>query len=244
LAAALAGATIHGLTTNRDLLVNVLRHKDFLAGDTDTGFLERIGLDTLSAQPDCVPVSALAAALASAAGRRSAAVVQSAVPSGWRNLASQPQRVSYQTVDVEYRITRDGLVSSVPDVALVSAAPDAVVLDVNGLRVRFAVASYGGRVEVDSALGSVALVEVPRFADPAERVVPGATVAPMPGTVARLAVALGDRVVAGAELLVLEAMKMQHRVVAATGGVVAELRVEVGAQVNAGAVLAVIEEGA
>ncbi|HVV23657.1 MAG TPA: acetyl-CoA carboxylase biotin carboxyl carrier protein subunit, partial [Pseudonocardiaceae bacterium] len=68
------------------------------------------------------------------------------------------------------------------------------------------------------------------------------TVAPMPGTVARLSVAPGDRVEAGAELLVLEAMKMQHRVVAATAGVVAELRVGVGQQVDAGAVLAVIEE--
>jgi propionyl-CoA carboxylase alpha chain len=242
LVAALAGATVHGLTTNRDLLVNVLRHKDFLAGDTDTGFLDRIGVDVLSARPDCVAVSALAAALASAAARRRTAVVQRGVPSGWRNLASQPQRVSYEGVDVEYRLTRDGLVSSVPDVALVAQAPDAVVLDVAGLRVRFAVASYGRRVEVDSALGSVALVEVPRFADPAERVVPGATVAPMPGTVARLAVAPGDRVVAGAELLVLEAMKMQHRVVAATAGVVAEVRVDVGQQVDAGAVLAVIEE--
>jgi propionyl-CoA carboxylase alpha chain len=43
-------------------------------------------------------------------------------------------------------------------------------------------------------------------------------------------------------LLVLEAMKMQHRVVAATGGVVTELWVAVGQQVDAGAVLAVIEE--
>ena len=82
---------------------------------------------------------------------------------------------------------------------------------------------------------------MPRYADPADRIEPGATVAPMPGTVARLAVAPGDRVAAGAELLVLESMKMQHRVVAATGGVLAELRVSVGEQVDAGAVLAVIE---
>jgi propionyl-CoA carboxylase alpha chain len=251
LAAALAGTRLHGLTTNRDLLVNVLRHKDFLDGNTDTGFLDRIGVDTLSAQPaDVLPISALAGALAEAAGRRAAATVQRAVPSGWRNLASQPQRAAYlageQQVDVDYRITRDGLVTAVEGVTLVSDALDTVVLDVAGLRHRFAVTSYdtpgGRRIEVDSALGAVALTEVPRFADPADRVVEGATVAPMPGTVARLSVAVGDRVAAGAELLVLEAMKMQHRVVAATSGVVAELRVAAGQQVDAGAVLAVIEE--
>ena len=49
LATALAGARIHGLVTNRDLLVRVLRHPAFLAGDTDTAFLDRHGLDTLAA---------------------------------------------------------------------------------------------------------------------------------------------------------------------------------------------------
>ncbi|HEX5406528.1 MAG TPA: biotin/lipoyl-containing protein, partial [Pseudonocardiaceae bacterium] len=248
LASALAGAQVHGLTTNRGLLVNVLRHNDFLAGNTDTGFLDRIGLDTLAARPtDVMPISALAGALAVAAGRRTAATVQRAVPAGWRNLPSQPQRARYlvddEPVDVDYLLGRHGLVSeSVPDVTLVAQAPDLVELEVDGLRHRFTVVIYPGRVEVDSALGSVALVEVPRFADPADRVVEGATVAPMPGTVATLAVSVGDRVAAGAELLVLEAMKMRHRVVAAVGGAVAELRVAQGQQVDAGAVLAVIEE--
>jgi propionyl-CoA carboxylase alpha chain len=91
------------------------------------------------------------------------------------------------------------------------------------------------------ALGAVSLAVIPRFADPTEQVAEGATVAPMPGTVVRLAVEAGQQVEAGAELLVLEAMKMQHRVVAANSGTVAELRVVVGQQVDAGAVLAVIE---
>ena len=46
---ALARAGIHGVVTNRDLLVNVLRHPAFLAGDTDTAFFDRHGLDTLAA---------------------------------------------------------------------------------------------------------------------------------------------------------------------------------------------------
>jgi propionyl-CoA carboxylase alpha chain len=243
LSAALARAQIHGLVTNRDLLVNVLRDKDFLAGDTDTGFLER---HSFPSSPSVGPF-ALAAALAAAAGRRATATVQPAVPSGWRNLTSQPQRVTYlvgdDTIDVDYLLTRDGLVTNtVPDVTLVSASPGEVVLDLSGVRTRFTVTAYDRRLEVESALGTLALTEVPRFADPAERVVEGATVAPMPGTVARLTVTEGASVAAGDELLVLEAMKMQHRVVAATGGVVTELRVAVGQQVDAGAVLAVIEE--
>src|SRR5262249_47779653 len=138
------------------------------------------------------PVSAVAAALAAAAARRATATVQPAVPSGWRNLPSGAQRTTYlagtREISVGYRRTRDGVVVDGDDIAVVSAAPEEVVLDVAGVRHRVAVAAYstpaGRRLEVDSALGSVSLTEVPRFADPADRVVAGATVAPMPGTVA------------------------------------------------------------
>jgi len=66
-------------------------------------------------------------------------------------------------------------------------------------------------------------------------------VAPMPGTVTAVHVAVGEAVTAGQSLLVLEAMKMQHPVVAGTSGVVRSLDVVPGAQVDAGTVLAVIE---
>jgi propionyl-CoA carboxylase alpha chain len=230
-------------------LVNVLRDADFLAGDTDTDFLTRHGVAGLAVGADesAVRVSALAAALAEASRRARTARVQRGIPVGWRNLRSQPQRTAFafgeERIDVEYELGRGGLSTSLlSDVALVASAPDSVTLDVDGTRRVFAVRAYDGRIEVDSALGAVSFNVIPRFADPTEQIAEGATVAPMPGTVVRLAVEAGQTVEAGAELLVLEAMKMQHRVVAATGGVVAELRVAVGQQVDAGAVLAVIEE--
>ncbi|WP_324274720.1 hypothetical protein [Blastococcus brunescens] len=99
LAAALAGAQVHGLTTNRDLLVRALRHPDFLAGRTDTGFFDRIGLDVLAAPlagPHEVELAALAGALAvEAAGRRGARVLGE-LPSGWRNVPSQLQRTAFE----------------------------------------------------------------------------------------------------------------------------------------------------
>jgi propionyl-CoA carboxylase alpha chain len=65
----------------------------------------------------------------------------------------------------------------------------------------------------------------------------------MPGTVVRVAAALGDQVREGQVVAVLEAMKMEHRIVAPASGVVAELAVAQGQQVEAGAVLAVITPG-
>ena len=73
LAGALAGARLHGVITNRDLLVRVLGHPAFLAGDIDTSFFDRHGLATLAAPlagTDGVRYSVLAAALADAARNR------------------------------------------------------------------------------------------------------------------------------------------------------------------------------
>ncbi|WP_019633476.1 acetyl/propionyl/methylcrotonyl-CoA carboxylase subunit alpha [Actinomadura atramentaria] len=249
LRAALTGARVHGVTTNRDLLATILADPAFLAGDTHTGYLDAVGLDVLAAPlagPEAVALSVLAAALADAAANRAAAPVLRGLPSGWRNVPSQPQRKTYEApdgtaVEVAYRLTRDGLAAEGHDgVRLVSAAPGAVVLDVAGVRRTFAVAAAGDRVDVDSPLGPVALRAVPRFADPADLVAPGSLLAPMPGTVVRVETEAGAAVAEGQTLVVLEAMKMEHRIAAPAAGTVAELGVAAGQQVEAGAVLAVI----
>jgi acyl-CoA carboxylase subunit alpha len=99
----------------------------------------------------------------------------------------------------------------------------------------------GDAVDVDGPGWSVSLRVLPRFPDAAAAVAEGSLVAPMPGAVVAVSVAAGDVVTAGQQLLVLEAMKMQHPVVAPTAGIVRSLEVAVGTQVEAGAVLAVIE---
>ncbi|MCO1578646.1 biotin/lipoyl-binding protein [Crossiella sp. SN42] len=246
LAAALAGARIHGPATNRDLLVRVLRDADFLAGRVDTGFLTRPGLDLPLAEERGVRISALAAALAEAAANRAAATVQPRVPAGWRNLHSANQVKTYDspqgTIEVEYRFTRNGIITeNLSEVNVVSAAPESVVVEVDGVRRTLHVARYGDQVFVDSPFGPVTLRRLPRFTEPGAAHAEGSLLAPMPGTVVAVTAAPGDTVRAGQELLVLEAMKMQHPVRSPADGVLTELAVTAGAQVEAGAVLAVIE---
>jgi propionyl-CoA carboxylase alpha chain len=248
LADALARATIHGVTTNRDLLVNVLRHKAFLAGNTDTAFFEQHGLDALAAplaDESAVALSALAAALGGDAADRAVAPVLGGVPSGWRNVVSQPQRIELATRNgthaVAYRHTRAGLAAEgYAGIQLVTAERHRVVLDDDGVRRAFAIARYGKDVYVDSPLGAVHFEAVDRFPDPADHVAPGSLLAPMPGSVVRIAAAVGDAVTAGQPLLWLEAMKMQHQINAPADGVLAELPVREGQQVDVGAVLAVV----
>jgi len=248
LAAALAGTRVHGLTTNRDLLVRSLRHPEFLAGRTDTGFFDRVGLDVLAAPlagPEEVELAALAAALAGAATRRRDARVLGELSSGWRNVPSQFQRAAFEvggeTIEVGYRHTRGGLqVEGRDDVVLVSATPGEVVLEVAGVEHRLRTFGTGSPV-VEGDGWAVTLRALPRFPDAAATLAEGSLVAPMPGTVTAVHVAVGDSVAAGQPLLVLEAMKMQHPVVAGAPGVVRSLDVVPGAQVDAGTVLAVIE---
>jgi 3-methylcrotonyl-CoA carboxylase alpha subunit len=64
----------------------------------------------------------------------------------------------------------------------------------------------------------------------------------MPGKVTSVEVAAGDAVTKGQRLLTLEAMKMEHGLVAPFDGVVAELNAVAGAQVQVDAVLARIEK--
>ena len=255
LADALTRSRLHGVRTNRDLLVRVLRHPAFLDGATDTAFFDTHSLAALSApltDPAAVRLSAVAAAVADAAHNRAVAPVLRSLPSGWRNLASGYQVKTY--VDnqgdehrVEYRFTRSGLVLHGDEsVHLVGYTAEHVDLaDDSGVRRRFAVARYGSTdVYVDSPHGPVHFTVLPRFPEPGSAMQQGSLVAPMPGNVTRVGAQVGDTVRAGQPLVWLEAMKMEHTITAPADGVLAELDVAPGQQVEVGAVLARVEAGA
>ena len=125
-------------------------------------------------------------------------------------------------------------------VELIRASGDEVVLVVDGARRRFEVARHGDDVYVDAAHGSVHLKVVGRFADPSALVAPGSLLAPLPGSVVRVDASVGDEVVIGQPMLLLEAMKMQHSIEAPARGTVTEICVRAGEQVKLGAGLAVV----
>ena len=232
LADALERAAIHGPVTNRDLLVRSLRHEEFTSARMDTGFYDRHLAGLTEAAPD--PLATLAAALADA----------SAHPGrfgGWRNLPSQPQVKRYAVAgeehEVRYRHTRAGLAAD--GVRVVRADAHLVVLETDGVQRRFEIARYGDTVHV----GPTVLTALPRFPDPTAQHAPGSLLAPMPGTVVRVAEGLteGSAVQAGQPLLWLEAMKMEHRITAPTTGTLTALNAEPGRQVEVGTLLAVVE---
>ena len=257
LADGLRRAELHGMTTNRDFLVNVLEHPEFAAGGADTSFLDRHDgaelTSPLDADPDARAHAAAAAALALQYARRRAARVLGSLPSGWRNVPAVPQTQTFEhgnePITVTYRFDRsnrlielavDGELLEAP---ILHACDDALVdLAIGGIRRRFVIARNGGSVHVNTARAQSDFTIVSRHPRAADDALPsGSLTAPMPGAVLRVMTEVGATVEVGQPLLVLEAMKMEHEIVAPAAGLVAELPVAQGTQVQAGAVLAVID---
>jgi propionyl-CoA carboxylase alpha chain len=240
LARALEQSRIRGLTTNRDFLVEALRHPTFLTGAGTTAFIETSGV----ALSRVVPTEERRfATVAAALFEESSSPALHGVPKGWRNSVMPPERRTYDDVEVSYRLRRDGAFDFGDMIVVVYGVEGGWVdFAADGQRHRRHVFAVEDRVWVQGPDGDVALRAQPRFPEPEGAAgVEGGLVAPMPGKVVSVAVTPGDSVDEGQLLMILEAMKMEHRVLAPHAGVVSQLRAGAGEQVNGGDILVVLE---
>ncbi|WP_328891284.1 acetyl/propionyl/methylcrotonyl-CoA carboxylase subunit alpha [Streptomyces sp. NBC_00316] len=250
LARALERTRLHGPVTNRDLLVRSLRHPDFTAGRPDTGFYDRhLAALTRTAGDDTDRHLAALAATAAQAARHAGGAGTSRF-GAWRNVPSQHQVERYRSEpdgaahEITYRTTRTGAIDA-HGARVLTATPDCVTVETDdGVTHHFRLTTHHDRVYVDGATGSYTFSALPRFTDPTERTEPGSLLAPMPGTVVRLAdgLAPGVAVRAGQPLIWLEAMKMEHRILAPAAGTLTALHAAPGLQVEVGALLAVVQD--
>ncbi|MCE8512720.1 acetyl/propionyl/methylcrotonyl-CoA carboxylase subunit alpha [Ruegeria pomeroyi] len=235
---ALAGTQVGGTVTNLAFLGALTRHAGFAAGDVDTGLIGR-DIDALVAAPAPEPRHVAAAAMAvlgldedqAEQGFTLWAPLHRAITLGW-----QGEEIAVD-VQVEGR-----------DRQLWQIGADQVVAERRDGRWRI-----GGRAMPDvSVAGGVATVfdgyGLPfDIIDPLDRdsSAGGDTnvvLAPMPGLVKAVFASAGQSVKEGDRLAILEAMKMEHSLLAARDGVVAEVLAEAGAQVEAGAALVRLED--
>lgn len=252
LAHALRRSCVHGVDTNRDLLVRVLEDEEFLDGAVDTRFLERKSeiLTTPLVTHATARILATAATLAIQASNRQQAPVLASIPSGWRNVPFQPQTLSLNygadAITVTYRVhgsradaTVDGHGLAID--AVYALTPNSADLSIDGVRRVFSVSIVEREVFVDSILGSIRLTLSPRFPEVDTVTAVGAMIARTPGTVVDVPVAPGDEVTAGDTVMVVEAMKMEQAVTAPLNGRVLVVHFSVGDQVDAGAVLVEVQ---
>jgi acetyl-CoA/propionyl-CoA carboxylase biotin carboxyl carrier protein len=248
---ALASTCVLGVTTNVDFQRTLLADPAVVAGDLDTGLVERIAAQLPPAGvPDEV---AIVAAL-----HRTGALARGPVTdpwldrSGWRVgpgtwwswRATVP---GGRAVDVRLRATAGGWEASVDGghVAGVRASRDGDALSVvvEDRETAFLLADSGRAVWLGAGGATWVLTEPEPVAPGVAGAAGGETTvtSPMPGTVVGVPVSAGQRVASGQTLAVVEAMKMEHTLKAPIDAVVHEVRVAVGDPVALNQVLVVLE---
>ncbi|MFC5200926.1 acetyl-CoA carboxylase biotin carboxylase subunit [Streptomyces kaempferi] len=231
LRAALAETVTLGVQTNAGFLRRLLAHPAVVAGELDTGLVEREADGLVSGDvPEEVYEAAAAVRLDALEPRGEGWSDPFSVPNGWR-LGGTPAPVGF-----DLRV-HDPVVHVPRGAHTVTAGRVSVTLD--GVRHTFHRA--GDWLGRDGDAWHV------RDHDPVAASLTGAAhagadslTAPMPGTVTVVKVAVGDEVTAGQSLLVVEAMKMEHVISAPHAGTVSELDVTPGTTVAMDQILAVI----
>lgn len=252
LARVLETTRIQGLTTNRDFLVATLRTPEFLNGDTNTDFIERVNpARSRAISRDDYIEAAIAAVIESQAVRRANAKVLKSIQSGWRNTILPHEEISFmvdgEEIMLAYRSRRDFKFRVIIDdkellVTPYTCGSGQVDVDIDGRRLAFQVSQQDDIWLVHGPHGDLELKELPRYPVPGIDDLGGGLMAPMPGVVLASEITVGDSVAKGQLLLILEAMKMEHRITAPKDGVVEGLHVEVGDQVNNGQLLVTLTD--
>jgi acetyl/propionyl-CoA carboxylase alpha subunit len=257
----LGHSTVHGVITNLDLLAAIVEHPVFVTGALTTGFLDDHLADWAPAPAPDVALVAAAVAVQDAVRREGPAgdphrpwdtlgPFRPGRVGGWRLTLADGEREV--TLAITARGERRWVRLDDHDVEVVVLAPHgpdgALHLEVDGREVpaRVSVVHRGLDttevwVHADGTTRRLTVVAPTRHADPAELAGGTAFASPMPGAVLSVAVAAGDQVAAGTTLLVVEAMKMEHPVVAPAAGTVTAVHVAAGDGVDAGAALLAFE---
>ena len=263
LSAALAQYEVVGLRTNLGLLRAIAAHPEFANATLDTGFIARNAADLMPEESArIVPAQAWVAAAysvleAERAAAREAAAVTGDIYSPWADIdAWRMNGDGYQDVallpegaeaPVVLRLhpREAGFSLDLPEGRIEVKGEDVagvLHLSVNGVRRKLRVVRLGDAVTVIEAGQNFAFTMVDVYAPPRRSSGGGGKVlAPVPGRVTRVMVAVGDAVVRNQPLVVIEAMKTEFTLTAPQDGVVADIRHAVDDMVSDGAELVVLK---
>ncbi len=254
---ALAETEILGVTTNLGFLERVVKHPAFLAGDTDTGFIERHRADLLP-EPGAAPAQALVAAAARAFLDEQAVIAALASSpwndtTGWRLNAPALRRMELQGTDGVVHTLEATMHAGRAQVRIGMAAHEVVLGPREGDRLQIALddetyfaraARLGDLLSVTTPCGRFEFTLVDPFHyEPVDTLPDARLTALMPGRVVKVLAAAGDKVAKGQALMILEAMKMEHTITSPRDGVIERVAFRENDLVPADAVLVAFREG-
>lgn len=233
LARAVDDCVLLGVNSNKQFLVNLLRHPIVVAGDTNTAFIQQHFQNDSSLHKQVLSLETLAIAAALFSQSNGMAVWQTGlgVPLPLK-LKYDEQQIQLQLLSVNNRFTVELCDQSVC-IEVLERMPEQLVYLIDGVRRRVQYVLEDDQLYLDRDNGNVAIRNVtyaaPEIADVAGD---GKIRAPMDGAVVNILVNKGDQVIKGQTLLVLEAMKIQQQIKSDVDGVVEDVLGQQGQQVK------------
>ncbi|WP_284084692.1 acetyl/propionyl/methylcrotonyl-CoA carboxylase subunit alpha [Acinetobacter nosocomialis] len=233
LARAVDDCVLLGVNSNKQFLVNLLRHPVVVIGDTNTAFIQQHFQNDPSLHHQVLSLETLTIAAALFSQSKGTAV--------WQTGLGVPLPLKLQTADQQIQL----LLSSVNNTFTAQFCDQSVCIDVlertseylvyliDGIRRRVQYVLDSDQLYLDRDNGNIVIRNVTYAAPEATDVAgDGKIRAPMDGAVVNILVNKGDQVVRGQTLLVLEAMKIQQQIKADVDGVVEDVLGQQGQQVK------------
>lgn len=233
LAAAVEESVLLGVNSNKEFLVNLLRHPVVVAGDTNTAFIQEHFQNDVSLNKQSLTLESLAiiAALFSSASMQSS----------WNTgiALSLPLKLRYDDQKLELIVKRDALKVTVEicgesqTIDIVEQNTEQLIYMINGVRRKVSYVLVDDQLYLDTANGNVSVENITYLPPETVEVMgDGKIRAPMDGSIINVVVNVGDTVSKGQTLLILEAMKIQQQIKSDVDGVVGEIVGQVGQQVK------------
>jgi propionyl-CoA carboxylase alpha chain len=248
LATALEKSCIGGLKTNKDFLVECIRHPEFLAGNTTSDFIEIQSPNREKVLNDhdknnLMIAGALWISQTNIKNKNKLRFIKHS----WTNGRLPHQNISFQFENEVHQIKysyidKESISILEKNVEIISFDNEMLECVIDDIRSQYQIYRDKDRLFVFDSFNDIQLKVLPRFVDPNTSSIEGGLLAPMPGKISEVLIKKDQKVKAGQSLMIIEAMKMEQTIKSPNAGKISKIMVKKGQQVENGESLLVIDE--
>ena len=248
LAAALEKSCIGGVKTNKDFLVECIRHPEFLAGNTTSDFIEIQSPNRKKVLNDhdknnLMIAGAVWISQTNIKNKNKLLFIKHS----WTNGRLPHQNISFQFENeihqIKYSyINKESISILEKNVEIISFDNEMLECVIDDIRSQYQIYRDEDRLFVFDSFNDIQLKVLPRFVDPNTSSIEGGLLAPMPGKISEVLIKKDQKVKAGQSLMIIEAMKMEQTIKSPNAGKISKIMVKKGQQVENGESLLVIDE--
>ena len=233
LARAVDDCVLLGVNSNKQFLVNLLRHPIIVKGDTNTAFIQEHFQTDASLHKQALDLEHLAVA--------AALLTNASSQSSWNTgiALSLPLKLKHDDQLLQLLVKRDQNQVSVEicgqtlGISIIEQQTEKFIYEVDGVRRSIDYVLDGNQLYLDAVNGNISIENITYAAPETSDVAGDGNIrAPMDGAIINILVNAGDTVTKGQTLLILEAMKIQQQIKSDVDGVVNEIIGQVGQQVK------------